>query len=415
VFFGTYKSVLHPLSHSHTVKRKLCTFAFPGAGLNVGSFCCAVLDIHFFRRATVQFLRFNLKPLSMNTKHLRGFYANPRLIVLAFLLTLAVSCEKDDVTLSKDKTPDLEKYLQFLEESGFHREHIVYDNVKDEFKIEDDMFISRQEVAGYMEKASTSQGREKQRRYTYIVNSSRVTNIKYYVDGTVPTDWRTAISQAISQWNAVNGTTLFLSLVSTSTGADVRVNAIYEGGAGWVARAALPLSNGAPGTFMTINTYHNGLDAGMKLFAMAHEMGHNFGLLHTNQTDGTIIPGTPATDANSVMNSYVLPWNGFTYYDQVAVQVLYPASSLTVSLRQHCDYSGWTASFGIGNYNLAAINAAGGLNDDASSIRVPAGLRVTLYEHDNFTGASLVRTADDNCFVNEGWNDRVSSLRVEAN
>jgi hypothetical protein len=214
----------------------------------------------------------------------------------------------------------------------------------------------------------------------------------------------------------VNGTALFISQVSTSTGADVRVNAITENGAGWIARATLPGSNGAPGSIMTINMYHNGLDAGRKLFAMAHEMGHNFGLLHTNQTDGTIIPGTPATDANSVMNSFVLAWAGFTYYDQVAVQVLYPSGSgSAATLRQHCDYTGWTANFAIGNYNLAAIQAAGGINDDASSIRVPAGLRVTLYEHDNFTGATLVRTADDNCFVNEGWNDRISSLRVEAN
>jgi hypothetical protein len=167
---------------------------------------------------------------------------------------------------------------------------------------------------------------------------------------------------------------------------------------------------------MTINTYYNSLDAGRKLFAMAHEMGHNFGLLHTNQTDGALIPGTPTTDANSVMNSFVLPWNGFTYYDQVAVQVLYPGTTgSSIALRQHCDYTGWTASFAIGNYNLAAIRAAGGINDDASSVRVPAGLRVTFYEHDNFVGATLVRTADDNCFVNEGWNDRVSSLRVEAN
>ncbi len=231
------------------------------------------------------------------------------------------------------------------------------------------------------------------------MSQSRVTNIKYYLDSTVPNDWRTAIGQAITEWNNVNGTALFITQVSSSTGADVRVNAILESGASWIARATLPGSNGAPGSIMTINTYYNTLDAGRKLFAMAHEMGHNFGLLHTNQTDGTIIPGTPATDANSVMNSFVLAWAGFTNYDQVAVQVLYPSSGgSSVTLRQHCDYTGWTASFTIGSYNLAAIQARGGVNDDASSVRVPAGLRVTFYEHDNFTGATLVKTADDNCF-----------------
>jgi hypothetical protein len=351
----------------------------------------------------------------MNIKSQTGFYLSPKIFVLLILLFGVFSCEKDEVVTSKDQSRNLEKRLQFLVDSGFDRESILYDAKHDEFTIESDMILSRRQVEEYMNRGSF-EGRTEQRRGTYVVSSSLVTNIKYYVDGTVPADWRTAITQAINEWNAVNGTALFVSQVSTSSGANVRVNAIYEGGASWIARATLPSSNGAPGSIMTINTYHNGLDAGRKLFAMAHEMGHNFGLLHTNQTDGAIIPGTPTTDANSVMNSFVLPWNGFTYYDQIAVQVLYPGSTgSSVSMRQHCDYAGWTANFTIGNYNLAAIQARGGFNDDGSSVRVPVGLRVTFYEHDNFTGATLVRTADDNCFVNEGWNDRISSLRVEAN
>jgi hypothetical protein len=352
----------------------------------------------------------------MNLNQPVGFYTNPKLFLIVIFLLTAIGCEKDE-TLAPRDSKDVERHMQFLEETGFHREQIVYDANRDEFTIENDMVLTRSQVEDYMSGESTSsQGRDKQRRYTFIVSGSRVTNIKYYLDGTVPADWRTAIGQAIIQWNNVNGTALFISQITTSSGADVRVNAIHEAGASWIARATLPASSGAPGSIMTINTYHNTLDAGRKLFAMAHEMGHNFGLLHTNQTDGAIIPGTPATDANSVMNSFVLPWNGFTHYDQVAVQVLYPGNGgSSATLRQHCDYTGWTANFAIGNYNLAAIRAAGGINDDASSLRVPAGMRVTLYEHDNFTGTSLVRTADDNCLVNEGWNDRVSSLRVETN
>ena len=93
-----------------------------------------------------------------------------------------------------------------------------------------------------------------------------------------------------------------------------------------------------------------------------------------------------------------------------------PAPSGNVQLFQGCSYSGWSASFGPGNYTMADIQARGGVNDDASSIRVPSGYTVTLYTSDNFAGSSLVRTADDSCFTdNTGFNDTISSMRVVQN
>ncbi|MFZ6010676.1 MAG: M57 family metalloprotease, partial [Bacteroidota bacterium] len=219
----------------------------------------------------------------------------------------------------------LEKHLRFLEETGFSRHEITFDVNTDEFVLGEDMAISRVDVEEYMKQGEATQGRRHQRRSAYIVSSTRVVNIKYYLDTTVPASWRAAIAQAIVEWNAVNGTTLFLSQVTESASADVRVNGINVPAASWIARAYLPTFTGAPGTIITVNTYYNYLDAGRKLFAMAHEMGHTFGLTHTNQTTGTLIPGTPVSDPGSVMNSVVLPWKGFTLYDQVAVQVLYPA------------------------------------------------------------------------------------------
>jgi len=65
-----------------------------------------------------------------------------------------------------------------------------------------------------------------------------------------------------------------------------------------------------------------------------------------------------------------------------------------------------------GNYTLSQLQAAGVANDWASSLRVPPGWTVTVYEHDNFTGASWVFTSDT------GWigatpNDKMSSCRIQ--
>ncbi len=130
-----------------------------------------------------------------------------------------------------------------------------------------------------------------------------------------------------------------LHIVQVGTQAEANIN-VFMGAydaANWVARATLPTGNGSG--YLEINPRFNDMAANQKLFAMAHEMGHNIGFWHTDQTTGTLIPGTPVTDANSVMNSFVLPWNGFTNYDIIAVRYLYPASGAFTTTIQAESYS----------------------------------------------------------------------------
>jgi beta-glucanase (GH16 family) len=83
-----------------------------------------------------------------------------------------------------------------------------------------------------------------------------------------------------------------------------------------------------------------------------------------------------------------------------------------VSVYQHCNYGGWSAGLNVGSYNLGSLQALGLVNDDASSLKVASGYQATLYENNNFSGASVTITGDDDCLVNEGFNDKVSSIVV---
>ena len=89
-----------------------------------------------------------------------------------------------------------------------------------------------------------------------------------------------------------------------------------------------------------------------------------------------------------------------------------------VQLFQHCSFGGWAANFtGTGNFNTADIVSRGGLDNDASSIKIAAGFRVTLFDGNQQGGASVVLTAGDTtCFTatNINFNDRLSSLRIET-
>lgn len=81
---------------------------------------------------------------------------------------------------------------------------------------------------------------------------------------------------------------------------------------------------------------------------------------------------------------------------------------------QHCDYGGYNIGLPVGRYTLSQLQARGITNDDISSLRVQAGHSITLYQNDNFSGNSITKTSDDNCLVNEGFNDTVTSIVVAA-
>lgn len=91
------------------------------------------------------------------------------------------------------------------------------------------------------------------------------------------------------------------------------------------------------------------------------------------------------------------------------------APGAQITLHQGCSYGGWSASFGVGNYTMSQLEAMGAVNDDASSIKVPAGLKVTIYEDNNYGGTSAVITSDQSCLTDISFNDDISSIKVSTN
>jgi len=94
----------------------------------------------------------------------------------------------------------------------------------------------------------------------------------------------------------------------------------------------------------------------------------------------------------------------------------------TVTVYHGTNYSGTSACLGTGSYKLADLRAKGISNDSISSISIPSGMQVTVYEDDNFGGRT--RSFDTNIPKLEdyrvvetyprwpNWNDRITSLKV---
>lgn len=80
-----------------------------------------------------------------------------------------------------------------------------------------------------------------------------------------------------------------------------------------------------------------------------------------------------------------------------------------IAIYDDCNYSGKRAYLVPGNYRLYQMQIG---NDKVSSLQVPPGMRVTLYEHDNFEGKWASFTSNISC-LGDDWNDQASSVVVE--
>ena len=61
-----------------------------------------------------------------------------------------------------------------------------------------------------------------------------------------------------------------------------------------------------------------------------------------------------------------------------------------------------------GDANLAGT----AWDNQISSVQIPAGLRVTLFDGPSFTGRSLVLTQSSDCLMFQGFNKAASSMRI---
>jgi beta-glucanase (GH16 family) len=86
-----------------------------------------------------------------------------------------------------------------------------------------------------------------------------------------------------------------------------------------------------------------------------------------------------------------------------------------VIVYKDCNYTGTAVALTPGSYTLAQLQAKGILNDDISSLKVQSGYKVTFYWEDNFTGSTLEKIADDACLVDDGWNDKITSIVIGTN
>lgn len=264
-----------------------------------------------------------------------------RAILLVALLTFFQGCNEPEIVTGPAVSQQTEndKQLQALTSyladiTGAPVEKIKYAGEEKNFIIDGDIEISRSSAEAYLNGEKT--GRISQRQAVWLLKDEIVKDIKVYISPGVTPAWKTAIGQAIADWNSVTDTKVNFREVLIAPYADVIISTKYEappadGTANWVARQHLPKIDGTIGGGMTLNTYYNAeteMPITYKRFAVAHELGHAIGLSHTDIPGGNFVDyqvcGTPKKDMNSVMNSFVLPWAGFTSYDVIAARVLYP-------------------------------------------------------------------------------------------
>lgn len=102
---------------------------------------------------------------------------------------------------------------------------------------------------------------------------------------------------------------------------------------------------------------------------------------------------------------------GTAWNDHVGSLIVETVAPLAV-LYKDADYTGRAIGLPVGSYTLAQLQQRAINDNDITSLSVPEGYTVTVYENDNFTGASKAFTATSNWLAD--WNDRISSVKITS-
>jgi predicted alpha-1,6-mannanase (GH76 family) len=122
---------------------------------------------------------------------------------------------------------------------------------------------------------------------------------------------------------------------------------------------------------------------------------------------------------NLSWNSWRTPTPSGTRYSwgcansSIALQVI-PADGEGVLFCGDLNYGGGSSpQIGTGSFTMTQLGALGVGNDSVSSLRIPTGWQVILYQNDNFTGTSWTFTSDTS-YVGAAANDQMTSCKIQT-
>lgn len=248
----------------------------------------------------------------------------------------------NELQFMRDEAMISEQFYEVLLRT-FNNNINEYPGCKDYFC---DAVYGRQAIQNKMkDKELSGSVAARHRRDPYIFNSPSGGTIilRVKIDGApgipsgvgLDSNWVTAINQAVAAWNALPYNVKFNVIsAANNTNPAGYINVYRESftPVTWAAKAELPLSPGSFGSFIKINSGYTGttLTSSAKKFTIAHELGHNIGIHHTDSGSGSDVHSsiscygsTSYTDPNSVFKANI-PYNqswgsGFTTCDKTVI------------------------------------------------------------------------------------------------
>lgn len=278
----------------------------------------------------------------------------------------------------------IENDMRIIQSLGFDTLDVV--ELKSGYLIQGDIYIEKSKLVTY------SQPQTRQAYHTTgLIGHPKQRSITVGVDSSIPAsgvdDWRDEIQEAINLWNPLSNLKM---TYTTAANPDILIRSDVSAplSNNTIAAGSWPM-NGKPGPSIWINLdydYNKTIPRLQKIYNMVHELGHCFGLRHTNwksrnESNAYDIYGTPDSDPYSVMNGGTAEyqWSGFSEGDKKAIEYLYP-STFTA------DFVGYPQE--VKHWGV-----------DVHRLSVRGSHPIVSYENWSMSGGWVVRINDDSADV----------------